>query len=132
MQSQMSQQQMLQLQQLQQLQQQQMAAAQQLSQQQLANYNYRPDRSGAGATAHETNSYINQYGLVAEAAKRAEMAVLERDLNGIELSHAFHNSYWYTSKSTSVPRIAAVLLNCCQQGNALIEDRWRPIPPIQA
>lgn len=87
MQGQMSQQQMLQFQQLQQLQQQQMAAAQQQAQQQqqFANYNYRPDRSGAGATAHETNSYINQYGLVAEAAKRAQMAVLERDLNGIEL-----------------------------------------------
>jgi hypothetical protein len=80
----MSQQQMLQLQQLQQLQQQQMAQ-QQNQGQQTAGYQYQPDRSGAGATAHETNSYIDQYALLAEAAKRAQMAVLERDLDGIEL-----------------------------------------------
>jgi hypothetical protein len=81
---QMSQQQMLQLQQLQQLQQQQQQQ-QQSQGQQMAGYQYQPDRSGAGATAQETNSYINQYALLAEAAKRAEMAVLERDLDGFEL-----------------------------------------------
>jgi hypothetical protein len=87
MHGQMSQQQMLDLQQLEHLQQQQMAAAQQAqqAQQQMVNYNYRPDRSGAGETAQETNSYINQYALVAEAARRAQMAVLERELEGIEL-----------------------------------------------
>ena len=89
----MSQQKLLQLQQLQQLQQmqeQQMAAQmavqqQQQQQQYMSGYQYQPDRAGAGTTAQETNAYINQYGLVAEAAKRAQMAVLERDLNGVEL-----------------------------------------------
>lgn len=46
---------------------------------------YQPDRSGAGATAQETARYISDYGLVAEAAKRAQMAVLTRDLEGVEL-----------------------------------------------
>jgi hypothetical protein len=41
-------------------------------------------RGGSGATAAETNSYIAQYELVAEAAKRAQIACLERDLNAME------------------------------------------------
>ena len=48
-------------------------------------YAYRPDRSSSGATAQETARYISDYGLVAEAAKRAQMAVLMRDLEGVDL-----------------------------------------------
>lgn len=48
-------------------------------------YQYQPDRSGAGATAQETAQYISDYGLVAEAARRAQMAVLMRDLEGVDL-----------------------------------------------
>ena len=76
--------------------QQQYAQQQQLQQQQqqqqqlqatgrVEYYSYQPDRSGAGATAQETARYISDYGLVAEAAKRAEMAVLMRDLEGVDL-----------------------------------------------
>lgn len=54
-------------------------------QQQQMGYGYQPDRGAAGATAQETNSYIDRYSRVAEAAKRAQMACLERDLNGVEL-----------------------------------------------
>lgn len=48
-------------------------------------HGYTTDRTSAGATRQETNAYIDRYALVAEAAKRAQMAVLERDLSGIEL-----------------------------------------------
>jgi len=52
---------------------------------QPSNYHYSPDRTGAGATAQETSSFIRDYALVAEAAKRAQMAVLMRDMEGVEL-----------------------------------------------
>lgn len=48
-------------------------------------YNCQPDRAGAGTTEHEIARYMSEYGLVAEAAKRAEMAVLMRDLGGLDL-----------------------------------------------
>lgn len=70
-------------------QQQQYAQQQYAHQQQqsgrVEGYRYQPDRSGAGSTAVETAQYISDYGLVAEAAKRAQMAVLMRDLEGVEL-----------------------------------------------
>jgi hypothetical protein len=52
---------------------------------QVSSYDYVPDRTGAGATAQETSSFISNYALVAEAAKRAQMAVLMRDMEGVEL-----------------------------------------------
>lgn len=52
---------------------------------QPSTFQYNPDRTGAGATAQETSSFIRDYALVAEAAKRAQMAVLMRDLEGVEL-----------------------------------------------
>ncbi|OCK80579.1 hypothetical protein K432DRAFT_267689, partial [Lepidopterella palustris CBS 459.81] len=48
-------------------------------------YDYRPNRDGAGRTAAETKSLLNEYALLAEAAKRAQMAVLMRDIDGMEL-----------------------------------------------
>jgi hypothetical protein len=63
--------------------------AQQQQQQQQpagqANYQYNPDRTGAGATAQETSGFIKDYALVAEAAKRAQMAVMMRDFGEVEL-----------------------------------------------
>jgi hypothetical protein len=47
---------------------------------------YVPDRGTAGSTAQETTSYIDNFALVAEAAKRAQMAVLMRDMEGVELT----------------------------------------------
>ncbi|KAH7050231.1 hypothetical protein B0J12DRAFT_90076 [Macrophomina phaseolina] len=49
-------------------------------------WEYRPNRDDAGRTAQETMSYLNEYNLVAEAAKRAQMAVLMRDMEGMEMS----------------------------------------------
>ena len=46
---------------------------------------YQPNREGAGRTATETANYLNQAALLAEAAKRAQMAVVMRDLDGMEL-----------------------------------------------
>jgi hypothetical protein len=48
-------------------------------------YEYRPDRSGAGRTAAETGQFLREYSLLAEAAKRAQMAVLARDLESMEM-----------------------------------------------
>ncbi|KAF2686673.1 hypothetical protein K458DRAFT_297760 [Lentithecium fluviatile CBS 122367] len=48
-------------------------------------YEYQPNREGAGRTAGETATYLNQAALLAEAAKRAQMAVVMRDLDGMEL-----------------------------------------------
>ncbi|QDS67683.1 hypothetical protein FKW77_005279 [Venturia effusa] len=59
---------------------------QQQSQVQPSNYNYKSDRSAAGSTAQETSTFIGNYALVAEAAKRAQMAVLMREMEGVELS----------------------------------------------
>lgn len=43
------------------------------------------NRQGAGSTAAETNTYLDQYALLAEAAKRAQIAVVMRDIEGMEL-----------------------------------------------
>lgn len=59
---------------------------QQQSQQQSSDYHYSPDRSASGSTAQETSTFIGNYALVAEAAKRAQMAVLMREMEGVELS----------------------------------------------
>lgn len=48
-------------------------------------FEYQPNRQGAGATAAETTNYLNQAALLAEAAKRAQMACVMRDLDGMEL-----------------------------------------------
>jgi len=48
-------------------------------------FDYRPNREGAGRTAAETISLLSEYALVAEAAKRAQMAVLIREMEGVEL-----------------------------------------------
>jgi hypothetical protein len=48
-------------------------------------FEYQPSRSGAGQTAAETTNYLNQAALLAEAAKRAQMACVMRDLDGMEL-----------------------------------------------
>lgn len=52
---------------------------------QSLSFDYRPNREGAGCTAAETKSLLSEYALVAEAAKRAQMAVLMRDMEGVEL-----------------------------------------------
>jgi hypothetical protein len=67
---------------------QQQTAQRQQSTQETAHpsaYQYQPNRDGAGRTAAETTNYLDQYALVAEAAKRAQMAVLMRDVEGMEL-----------------------------------------------
>jgi hypothetical protein len=64
---------------------QQSQTQQQLQGGKIEGYNCQPDRAGAGTTAQETARYMSEYGLVAEAAKRAEMAVLMRDLGGLDL-----------------------------------------------
>ncbi|KAF2122864.1 hypothetical protein BDV96DRAFT_593347 [Lophiotrema nucula] len=68
-------------------QQQQTQQAQQQTQgtQHPSSFSYQPNREGAGQTAAETNNYLDQYALLAEAAKRAQMAVLMRDVEGMEL-----------------------------------------------
>ncbi|KAG9194118.1 hypothetical protein G6011_04153 [Alternaria panax] len=48
-------------------------------------FEYQPNRAGAGQTAAETTNYLNQTALLAEAAKRAQMACVMRDLDGMEL-----------------------------------------------
>ena len=70
----------------QQQQQQSQAAAQRIPVQRQSSFNdYVPDRTGAGATAAETATYLSEYALLAEAAKRAQMAVVMRDIEGMEL-----------------------------------------------
>ncbi|KAK8154554.1 hypothetical protein IWX90DRAFT_489978 [Phyllosticta citrichinensis] len=49
-------------------------------------WDYNPNREGAGRTTQETAAFLNEYSLVAEAAKRAQMAVLMRDMEAVELS----------------------------------------------
>ncbi|KAF1967885.1 hypothetical protein BU23DRAFT_378704, partial [Bimuria novae-zelandiae CBS 107.79] len=53
--------------------------------QRYRSFEYQPNRDGAGRTATETQNYLNQAALLAEAAKRAQMAVVMRDLDGMEL-----------------------------------------------
>lgn len=54
--------------------------------QQNPSFEYAPQRQGAGQTAPETANLLSQYNLVAEAAKRAQMAVLMRDMEGMDMS----------------------------------------------
>jgi hypothetical protein len=53
--------------------------------QRYRSFEYQPARDGAGRTAAETQNYLNQTALLAEAAKRAQMAVVMRDLDSMEL-----------------------------------------------
>jgi len=48
-------------------------------------FEYQPNRQGAGQTAAETTNYLSQMALLNEAAKRAQMAVVMRDIEGMEL-----------------------------------------------
>ncbi|KAF2851736.1 hypothetical protein T440DRAFT_373026, partial [Plenodomus tracheiphilus IPT5] len=48
-------------------------------------FEYQPNRAGAGQTAGETTNFLAQTSLLAEAAKRAQMACVMRDLDGMEL-----------------------------------------------
>ncbi|KAF1918514.1 hypothetical protein BDU57DRAFT_444719 [Ampelomyces quisqualis] len=48
-------------------------------------FEYRPNREGAGQTAAETTNYLSQMALLNEAAKRAQIAVVMRDMEGMEL-----------------------------------------------
>ena len=48
-------------------------------------FEYQPNRVGAGQTAGETTNYLNQAALLAEAAKRAQMACVMRDIGEMEL-----------------------------------------------
>ncbi|KAI8943107.1 hypothetical protein NX059_001137 [Plenodomus lindquistii] len=48
-------------------------------------FEYQPNRAGAGQTAAETANFLAQTSLLAEAAKRAQMACVMRDLDGMEL-----------------------------------------------
>jgi hypothetical protein len=53
---------------------------------QAAQFQSHMERTGSSTTAQETSSYIKDYALVAEAAKRAQMAVLAREMESFELS----------------------------------------------
>lgn len=48
-------------------------------------YEYQPNRQGAGATNNETTAYLNSAALLAEAAKRASLQVVMRDIEEMEL-----------------------------------------------
>ena len=48
-------------------------------------YEYQPNRQGAGATQSETAAYLNSAALLAEAAKRASIQVVMRDIEEMEL-----------------------------------------------
>lgn len=72
--------------------QQQQQSQQQQSQQQHPmqlqrhpSYEYQPNRQGAGATQNETAAYLNSAALLAEAAKRASIQVVMRDIEEMEL-----------------------------------------------
>lgn len=58
---------------------------QRLQAQRHPSFEYQPNRSGAGQTAAETTNFLAQTSLLAEAAKRAQMACVMRDLDGMEL-----------------------------------------------
>lgn len=62
------------------------AATQRQSAQRQSSYEYAPqNRQDAGSTAAETKTYLDQYVLLAEAAKRAQMAIVVRDIESMEL-----------------------------------------------
>ncbi|KNG45708.1 thiol methyltransferase protein [Stemphylium lycopersici] len=69
----------------QQSQQQQQQQQQRVQAQRHPSFEYQPNRTGSGQTAAETTNYLNQAALLAEAAKRAQMACVMRDLDGMEL-----------------------------------------------
>jgi len=69
----------------QQQQEQQQARSQMQPLQRYPSFEYQPSREGAGRTAAETTNYLNQAALLAEAAKRAQLAVVMRDLDSMEL-----------------------------------------------
>ncbi|KAF1927715.1 uncharacterized protein M421DRAFT_5977 [Didymella exigua CBS 183.55] len=48
-------------------------------------YEYQPNRQGAGSTQNETAAYLNSAALLAEAAKRASIQVVMRDIEEMEL-----------------------------------------------
>jgi hypothetical protein len=48
-------------------------------------FEYQPNRAGAGQTAGETTNFLSQMALLNEAAKRAQIAVVMRDIEGMEL-----------------------------------------------
>ncbi|KAL1655466.1 hypothetical protein SLS61_001930 [Didymella pomorum] len=56
-----------------------------LNQPQQQHYEYQPNRQGAGATQNETTAYLNSAALLAEAAKRASIQVVMRDIEEMEL-----------------------------------------------
>lgn len=71
-------------------QQQQPAQQQQQQQQPLQlqrhpSYEYQPNRQGAGTTQNETTAFLNSAALLAEAAKRASIQVVMRDIEEMEL-----------------------------------------------
>lgn len=53
--------------------------------QRYRSFEYQPNRDGAGRTAGETQDFLNQAALLAEAAKRAQMHCVMRDLDSMEL-----------------------------------------------
>jgi len=65
--------------------QQQQAQQYSAAEQRQSPYDYRPNREGAGRTNGETKNLLSQYALLEEAAKRAQMAVLMRDMEGVQL-----------------------------------------------
>ncbi|KAF1359790.1 hypothetical protein EJ07DRAFT_118933 [Lizonia empirigonia] len=48
-------------------------------------HEYQPNRQGAGQTQNETTAYLNSAALLAEAAKRASIQVVMRDIEEMEL-----------------------------------------------
>ncbi|KAF2643927.1 hypothetical protein P280DRAFT_514910 [Massarina eburnea CBS 473.64] len=64
---------------------QQQQSAQQQQRAQSPQFGYQPSRQGAGSNNSETANYLSQAALLAEAAKRAQMAVVMRDLDSMEL-----------------------------------------------
>ncbi|KAF2452075.1 hypothetical protein P171DRAFT_347718 [Karstenula rhodostoma CBS 690.94] len=53
--------------------------------QRYRSFEYQPNRDAAGRSAGETQNFLNQTALLAEAAKRAQMACVMRDLDSMEL-----------------------------------------------
>ncbi|KAF2102667.1 hypothetical protein NA57DRAFT_71655 [Rhizodiscina lignyota] len=49
-------------------------------------WNYVPNRQGAGTSNPETASFLRDYNLIAEAAKRAQVACMIRDLDAMDMS----------------------------------------------
>lgn len=62
------------------------SASQPPLQQMQTSFNYRPDRQDAGATNAQTMAMLADYNLIAEAAKRAQMACMIRDLDEMDMS----------------------------------------------